>query len=100
MGLLLAATVMLTATTYFHDARFLSILAILAAILAIFLWRTIARRMSALILLVLGHVNTPLSNELRYYFMLRPAGARVKLAAAELELRRANNDCTLLVSQA
>ena len=95
----LSATVMLTAAAYFHDARFLSILAILAAILAIFLWRTIARRVSALILLVLGHVNTPLSNELRFSFMLRPATRAVKLVGAELELRCANNDCTLLVSQ-
>jgi hypothetical protein len=90
---------MLTATTYFHDTRFLSILTILAAILAVLLWRTIARRVSALVLLVLSHLNTPLSNELRFSFMLRPAGARVKLAAAKLELRRANNDCALLVSQ-
>ena len=90
---------MLTAAAYFHDARFLSILAILTAILAIFLWRTIARRVSALILLVLGHVNTPLSNELRFSFMLRPAARAVKLVSAELELRCVNNDCTLLVSQ-
>ena len=90
---------MLTAAAYFHDARFLSILAILAAILAIFLWRTIARRVSALILLVLGHVNTPLSNEPRFSFMLRPATRGVKLVGAELELRCVNNDCTLFVSQ-
>ena len=90
---------MLTAAAYFHDARFLSILAILATILAIFLCRTIARRVSALILLVLGHVNTPLSNELRFAFMLRPATRAVKLVVAELELRRVNNNCTLLVSQ-
>jgi hypothetical protein len=54
---------------------------------------------SALILLVLGHVNTPLSNELRFSFMLRPAKRAVKLVGAGLELRRVNNDCTLLVSQ-
>ena len=90
---------MLTAAAYFHDARFLSILAILTAILAIFLWRTIARRVSALILLVLGHVNTPLSNEPWFSFMLRPATRAVKLVGAELELRRANNDRTLLVTQ-
>ena len=90
---------MLTAAAYFHDARFLSILAILATILAIFLCRTIARRVSTLILLVLRHVNTPLSNELRFSFMLRPAARAVKLVGVELELRCVNNDCTLLVSQ-
>jgi len=90
---------MLTAAAYFHDARFLSVLAILATILAIFLYRTIARRVSALILLVLGHVNTPLSNEPWFSFMLRPAARAVKLVGAELELWRAHNDCTLFVSQ-
>jgi hypothetical protein len=51
---------MLTTATYLHNTRLFRILAILAAILTVFLARTIARRVCAFVLiLVLGHSKSP-----------------------------------------
>jgi hypothetical protein len=74
----LAAAVMLTATAYFHDVRFLSILAILAAILTVLGCRTIASRMSTLIFLVLCHKDTCFLISYGLPFMLSLGGSRVK----------------------
>lgn len=59
-GHLLAASVVLTTASNLHDTRLLRILAVFAAILTAFFARTIARRMRALVfILVLSHVITP-----------------------------------------
>jgi len=49
---------MLTSAAYFHDTRFLGVLAILAAVLAVFLCGTVTCRMSTLLFLVLCHIST------------------------------------------
>jgi hypothetical protein len=56
----LAAGVLAIAT-YFHHVRLLSLFAVLAAILAAFLGRTIAGWMRAFVFRILCHKNNPLS---------------------------------------
>jgi hypothetical protein len=49
---------MVTSAAYFHDTGFLGVLAILAAVLAVFLCATVTCRMSTLVFLVLCHMST------------------------------------------
>ena len=49
---------MLTSAAYFHDPGFFGVLAILAAVLAIFLCATITCRMGTLVFLLVCHVRT------------------------------------------
>ena len=49
---------MLTSAAYFHDPGFFGILAILAAVLAIFLCATVTCRMGALVFLLVCHIRT------------------------------------------
>jgi hypothetical protein len=54
----LAAGVVFTTASDLHDARFLCILTVLATVLTVFFTRTIARRVRALVfILVLSHLN-------------------------------------------
>lgn len=56
----LAAAIVLATTPYLSDAGFLRIFAVLAAILAVFFWETIACRVSTFVLiLVLSHMIPP-----------------------------------------
>jgi len=57
----LAAAVMFTTTTYLHDTRLLSILAVFAAILAPFFRWTITCRVRALPLFLVIHLTNLLS---------------------------------------
>ena len=52
------ATIMLTSAAYFHNTGFLGVLAILAAVLAVFLCATVTGRMSTLVFLFLCHIGT------------------------------------------
>ncbi len=53
---MLATSCVLTTAAYFHNTRLLRIFAVLAAILAAFLARTIACRVRALVLILVSHV--------------------------------------------
>jgi hypothetical protein len=58
---------MLTSAAYFHDTRFLCVLAILATVLAVFLCGTVTCRVSTFLFLVLCHINTCLLMSIGLY---------------------------------
>ena len=72
---------MLTSAAYFHDTRFLSVLAILAAVLAVFLCGTVTCRMSALVLLVLCHISTCLLMNFGLYARTGEVAGQVAIAS-------------------
>jgi hypothetical protein len=56
--------VVFATATYFGDVSLLSFLAVFATILAVWLGRAIARRMDALVFLIVCHEGTSLSGKL------------------------------------
>lgn len=88
---------MFAATSNFQDTRLLSIFAVLAAILAVLIWRALTHSMRALFL-VLCH-NNLLSDLWLTRFILGPKIALVKDNEIRFSRSRAYYDCALRATQ-